>query len=51
MKIKGLALEMLELIAVSIDFPCSLINRFECSSRNIYRIIERLIRCRLSKKI
>ena len=50
MKIKGLAMEILELIAVSIDFPCSLINRFECSSRNIYRIIGRLIDAGLIKR-
>lgn len=50
MKIKGLTMEILELIAVSIDFPCSLINRFECSSRNIYRIIDRLIDTGLVKR-
>jgi len=50
MKIKVLALEILELIAVLIDFPCSLINRFECSSRNIYRIVCRLIDAGLIKR-
>lgn len=50
MKIKGLAMEILELIAVSIDFPCSLIDRFECSSRNVYRIIGRLIDAGLVKR-
>jgi len=50
MKIKGLAMEILELIAVLIDFPCCLINRFECSSRNVYRIICRLIDAGLIKR-
>lgn len=41
---------ILELIAVSGDLPCSLINRFEYSQRNMYRIIGRLIDAGLIKK-
>ena len=50
MKIKGLAMEILELIAVSTDFPYSLTYRFEFSSRNVYRIICRLIDTGLIKR-
>ena len=41
---------ILELIAVSGDLPCSLINRFEYSQRDMYRIIGRLIDAGLIKK-
>jgi len=41
---------ILELIAVSGDLPCSLIDRFEYSQRNMYRIIGRLIDAGLIKK-
>jgi len=35
--------DILELIAISIDYPCRLMNRFECSSRSAYRCIDKLI--------
>ena len=41
---------ILEIIAVSGDLPCSLINRFEYSQRNMYRIIGRLMDAGLIKR-
>ncbi|MBE5812861.1 MAG: hypothetical protein E7314_04320 [Clostridiales bacterium] len=35
--------EILGLISLSIDFPCRLMNRFECSGRSAYRAIEKMI--------
>lgn len=43
MKIDRKIQDILELISVSVDFPCRLMNRFECSSRSAYRAIEKLI--------
>ena len=35
--------EILGLISLTIDFPCRLMNRFECSGRSAYRTIEKMI--------
>ena len=35
--------EILGLILLSIDYPCRLMNRFECSGRSAYRAIEKMI--------
>lgn len=43
MKIDKRNQDILELIAVCIDYPCRLMNRFECSSRSAYRCIDKLI--------
>lgn len=43
MKIDRKIQDILELISISTDFPCRLMNRFDCSSRSVYRAIEKLI--------
>jgi len=43
MKIDRKIQDILELISISIDFPCRLMNRFDYSSRSVYRAIEKLI--------
>lgn len=43
MKIDRKNEEILGIISLSIDFPCRLMNRFECSGRSVYRAIEKMI--------
>ena len=43
MIIDKLERDFLELVAVSIDYPCRLMNRLGCSNRSAYRLIEKLI--------
>jgi len=44
-KVERINQDVLELIAVCIDFPCRLINRFRwCGGRNIYKAVEKLVK-------